>query len=385
MQTPNSTPPPNNDRETFDEWVAVILAIAAVGAVLFWGMGRQVNWRTVFSESIVPSRETDRADTAIASSSDRADSDTESNLDRFRDGASEMDDGVREQAGRDVLIARSLTPLILELPQPSDIIPTVEPDATPEAATDSEPEANDSADEPSLPDDAMSETAVDTAEDAAAVIAEDGEPSSDATAEEPTTGSVNFVDVPDGYWAKPFIDKMGQFDVLQGVDGESLQPDEPITRAQYAALIAEVFTQNDRQISVPFGDIDDGYWAQTAIDAAVRAGFLSGYPGQVFRPDEPITRMQVLLSLNSGLELPPSTRSADEVLGVYNDRQQIPEWAIPAIAATTEAQIVVSPDDNVTLSPDRPATRAEVISMVYQALVQQGEAEALDSPYVVTP
>ena len=376
-------PPSNDDRETFDEWVAVVFAVVVIGGVLFWGIGRQVNWRTAFSDSIVSPLEGETSERAIASITDELDADEENRLDRFR-RQQELDAVIQDDEEGGVIAAHTMAPLILALPDPSTMVSDTEPAAIADEQTTSDDPDTSELPETSSAIDAIPEEELDTAEDAADAIAEDEltTPSGESTA---ASESVTFVDVPDGYWAKPFIDKMAQLNVLQGVDGESFQPDEPITRAQYAALIAEVFTQSDRQISLPFGDLADDFWARPAIDAAVRTGFLSGYPGQVFRPDEPITRMQVLLSLNSGLELPPSARPADDVLDVYGDRQQIPEWAVPAIAATTEAQIVVSPEDDVTLSPDRPATRAEVISMVYQALVQQGEAESLDSPYVVMP
>ncbi len=378
---PNSPPPPNDDRNTFDEWVAAVVALVAIGSVLFWSIGRQ-NWRAALNQPMLPSLFTDEVSeptAALPPTTSTAD-EVERRSDRRR---VEPDAASVESRGSRVPMTQ-MAPSVLALLESDALVSDDRPEMRPgESAPTAEELLPESL---TAVDGDQPEETLETAENAADAIAEDAQEPSNGAVEEPTQPrQVRFADVPDGHWAKPFIDNMGELNALQGVDGEFFQPDEPITRAQYAALVAEVFARSDRQISVSFGDIADDYWARSAIDAAVRTGFLNGYPNQVFRPDEPITRMQVLLSLNSGLELPPSTLPTEDVLNLYRDRQQIPEWAVPAIAAVTEASLVVSPENETTLSPDRPATRAEVVSMVYQALVQQGEAEALDSPYVVTP
>ena len=47
--------------------------------------------------------------------------------------------------------------------------------------------------------------------------------------------------------------------------------------------------------------------------------------------------------------------------------------------------LLVRPEfDLQSLNPQEPATRAEVAAMIYQALLQQGEVERIDSPYIVS-
>ncbi|TVQ20260.1 MAG: S-layer homology domain-containing protein [Leptolyngbya sp. DLM2.Bin15] len=200
-----------------------------------------------------------------------------------------------------------------------------------------------------------------------------------------TVAAIAFVDVPDTYWAKPFIDQMAQRGLIEPLSGQTFQPEQPMSRAEYAALLYAALPQQERQVAPSFVDLPETYWALDAIEASVKSGFLTGLDGDEFRPDENLTRVQLFQSLNRGLSLDPSTRPLDEVLGIYGDRNQIPESAVPAVAAVTEAGLVVGDPETLALEPDRPATRAEVVSMVYQALVLKGEAQPIESPYSIQP
>ncbi|HAA26847.1 MAG TPA: S-layer protein, partial [Cyanobacteria bacterium UBA8553] len=55
------------------------------------------------------------------------------------------------------------------------------------------------------------------------------------------------------------------------------------------------------------------------------------------------------------------------------------------VSAATKAGLVVNYRNPKLLNPNRNATRAEVVALVYQALVKAGKAEAIPSKYVVKP
>jgi hypothetical protein len=170
--------------------------------------------------------------------------------------------------------------------------------------------------------------------------------------------------------------------VIAGFPDGSFRPEEPVTRAQFAAIVSKAFNRQPVRQPVQFTDIPAGFWATNAIQAAYTTGFLAGYPGNAFRPNENIPRAQVLVSLANGLNY-AATGTADSVLVAYNDAASIPDYARPSIAAATQRQIVVNYPDVRTLNPNQAATRAEVAAFVYQALVSAGQVSAINSPYIV--
>lgn len=196
-----------------------------------------------------------------------------------------------------------------------------------------------------------------------------------------TTG---FSDVSSNYWAADFIAELSRRDVIKGFSDGTFRPDAPVTRAQFAAMLSKAFNKQTTRGSVRFVDVSSTYWAASAIQEAYTTGFMSGYPGGVFRPEQNIPREQVLVSLASGLNYAASG-SASNTLSYYNDASRISSYATTAIAAATEQQIVVNYPNVASLNPQRNATRAEVAAFLYQALLDEGQITAsINSPYIVS-
>ncbi len=193
---------------------------------------------------------------------------------------------------------------------------------------------------------------------------------------------VKFSDVPDKYWASPFIVALVDRKIFSDFTDSKFRPDEPITRAELARLIQRMSDQEPRRKSVDFKDVKPGNPAASSIDQSVKTGYLKGYPNNEFRPSKAVPRVEVIASLASGLNLKPS-KETSKTLQVYTDRKKVPKWAVDKVAAATEAGIVVNYPKRQLLQPNRTATRAEVAAMIYQAMAKEGRVPAKSSEYVV--
>jgi hypothetical protein len=199
----------------------------------------------------------------------------------------------------------------------------------------------------------------------------------------PAFAQAAFSDVSSNYWASTFIQELASRNIIAGFPSGEFRPDEPVTRAQFAAMLKKAFP-NAPRVNTPinFTDVPGNYWGLQAIQDAYATGFLAGYPGGQFRPNENIPRAQVLVSLSNGLKY-ASSQPVDSVLPVYTDASDIPGYARNAIAAATERRIVVNYPDVRSLNPNQTATRADVAAFIYQALVSTGQVTAVQSPYIV--
>ena len=164
--------------------------------------------------------------------------------------------------------------------------------------------------------------------------------------------------------------------------GQKYNPDQTITRAEYAELIANSFDISEQREAIEFKDISND--SAPKISRAVKQKFLSGYPDQTFQPNQPITRVHVLLSLVNGLGL-TSTGNPEDILGIYADQNDIPDYAKSAIATATEKGLVIIQPNTEQFNPHDSATRAEVAAMIYQALVVTQGKDKIDSEYLVNP
>jgi uncharacterized surface protein with fasciclin (FAS1) repeats len=195
------------------------------------------------------------------------------------------------------------------------------------------------------------------------------------------TTTTSFRDVSSDYWATPFIQALAQRNVISGFTDGTFKPDQPVTRAQFAAMIQKAFNQNPtRQLSQGgFRDVPANYWAASAIQEAYETGFLSGYPNNLFLPNQQIPKVQAIVALTSGLGLNAGDTTTNVLSTYYSDASEIPSYAVNNVAAATQANLVVNYPELKVLNPQGTLTRAEAAAILYQALVRQGQLQPIAS------
>lgn len=196
----------------------------------------------------------------------------------------------------------------------------------------------------------------------------------------PTTAqATTFPDVGANYWAEPFIQALAARNVITGFPDGTYRPNQAVTRAEFAAMIQKAFNQNQvRQLSAGgFRDVSAGYWAASAIQEAYETGFMSGYPGNLFLPNQQIPKVQAIVSLASGLGLSSSGTATNTLSTYYADASAIPDYAVNSVAAATQANVVVNYPNVNQLNPLVALTRAEAAAHIYQALVRLGQVQPL--------
>ncbi|WOD40350.1 S-layer homology domain-containing protein [Nodosilinea sp. E11] len=187
------------------------------------------------------------------------------------------------------------------------------------------------------------------------------------------------------HWALDFIQGLLNLGLVQGDEAGRFNPSQPMTRAQFAALVSRTFAPAPRRPAQLFRDVPSSYWAANAIQIAYRGGFLSGFPDQTFGPETPLLRAQVWVALVAGLALLPNQPGNLALLSRYRDRSTIPDYATNSIAKATQLALVVNVPDIAQLNPNRVASRADVCAAVYQALVLQLRSPRIDNPFIVRP
>ncbi len=204
------------------------------------------------------------------------------------------------------------------------------------------------------------------------------------TPTETSTETVSFTDVADDFWARPYIETVVNRKIMSGFPDGTFKPNNPINRAEFAALLKKAFEQKATLQTPKFKDISNDFWGFPAIQETTKTGFLRGYPNNTFQPKQSIPKVQVLVALASGLDL-KTTQTPQKVLQSYQDAPQIPKYATEKVSAATEAGIVVNYPNPKLLNPNKNTTRAEAAALIYQALVEEGKVEAIPSEYVVKP
>ena len=352
---PNDRQPPARRRDN-DEAIAVAIALLSIGTVLWWGWSR--GSQSFLSSSSLPTNSAPAlVEEAPLIGLGEADRDRgPSDRDSTRIGA----DG--EMAPEALASAR---------PQGQSLF-TPAPRRDDSSRGESDTAASSSGVKPPEPNLSTSEAAL------------GGEPSETTgePSETDTPPPLDISDVAPDYWAYPYIVSLYERGLLPDLPEGQLNPDQEMTRAEFAALLNSSFVKNEPvERSLNFSDVTPDFWAVAAIDQVVDAGYMSGFPDDTFKPNELVPRYQVLVTLATGLDL-AAPGDVDGLLNQFNGSNDLPNWSKAKVAATIDRNVIVNHPEPQDLAPQRPATRAEIIVMIHQALLAQGEVEPIESPYV---
>lgn len=119
------------------------------------------------------------------------------------------------------------------------------------------------------------------------------------------TDKNTFADVDAFKWYNTYISTLANAGVIVDSANGYFRPDEAITRAELAAMIAQ-FAKVDLTKSVSFNDVLANHWASKEIAIAAKMGWINGYPDGSFRPDATITRAEMITMINRALNRVPS-------------------------------------------------------------------------------
>ena len=110
-----------------------------------------------------------------------------------------------------------------------------------------------------------------------------------------------YSDVSKKNWSYEAIGFMTEKGMVKGYQDGSFRPKAPVTRAEFAAMASRfdrLMGGQDRG----FKDVKSSHWAFEAINSAAAKGWVKGYPDGTFKPDQKITRSEVVSITNIMLD-----------------------------------------------------------------------------------
>ncbi|MCL2152576.1 MAG: S-layer homology domain-containing protein [Oscillospiraceae bacterium] len=193
---------------------------------------------------------------------------------------------------------------------------------------------------------------------------------------EPISGSLVFNDVVADAWFYDAVMYVYDNDVMQGsyiegVEEPKFDPEASFTRAQAAMIFYRLAQEPDvSDLSNPFSDVVAGAWYTDAIIWAADDGIVEGYPGNLFGPNDAITREQLATIVNRWLD----GRTLPNIVDYeWPDFDTVRDYAQEHVLALTAIGVFEGiPGDN--FRPGDDATRAEIASVLFKLLSAIDEA-----------
>ena len=112
----------------------------------------------------------------------------------------------------------------------------------------------------------------------------------------------SFRDLKEGQWFYDnivFIEKEG---LISGYEDGTFKPNNPMTRAQFASMMANYLKLNEGNNPIDFKDVKENYWAKDAINILSSHGIMVGKSKNEFKPNENITRAEAATIFNKVLD-----------------------------------------------------------------------------------
>lgn len=139
---------------------------------------------------------------------------------------------------------------------------------------------------------------------------------------------------------------------IQGYAEGVFKPENKITRAEMAAILARVVSKDANGAEITYTDVNATYWASKAIATVTKMDLMKGNDDGTFRSDQIITRARLLG--------PVTLKTA-----AYSDVAK--SWAQADIDKASSASIINGYTDG-TFKPENGLTRAEAVTMINRYL-----------------
>jgi len=170
-----------------------------------------------------------------------------------------------------------------------------------------------------------------------------------------------FIDVHESDWFYDAVKYAHQTGLVAGTSATTFNPQDILTRGMMVMILWN-HDGKPESGSVAFVDVPDGAWYTDAVNWAAANGIAAGYGNEYFGPGDGITREQMSVMLHNyakfiEAELP------NKRAGSFIDDIKISPWAKEAVDAMYAAQILNGKGENM-FDPQGKATRAEVVTMM---------------------
>ena len=130
--------------------------------------------------------------------------------------------------------------------------------------------------------------------------------------DENTTDVSDFSDVSSSDWYGTTVATLADMGIVKGYEDGTFRPNEPITRAEFAAIATRFFEETGATYEPgTFTDVVGNEWFAGAIADAVNLGLIGGYEDGTVRPNNNITRAEACAIVNRTLGRVPD---ADHLL-----------------------------------------------------------------------
>ena len=175
-------------------------------------------------------------------------------------------------------------------------------------------------------------------------------------------GTLPFTDVKPGQWFYDAVAYVSGEGLMTGITADTFAPNGTTTRGMIVTILHRLEGSPAAE-SAGFTDVPGNQWYTGAVNWAAANDIVSGYGGDLFGPNDPITREQMAAILYRYAAYKGYDVSARADLSAFTDLPQVSAYAAEPLQ-WAKALGLVGGKTADTLVPKGSATRAEVATIL---------------------
>ena len=179
-----------------------------------------------------------------------------------------------------------------------------------------------------------------------------------------------------GHWALQNINFATARNLFQGVGDDKFDPDGSMSRGMFVTVLSRLDGADlSSYTSSTLADVETGIWYLSAVEWSLAANIAVKTGGNIFSPDQAITRIEMAVMIDNYLKHKEITLPQTAEAIAFVDMQNVSSEEAAAVSRIQRTGIINGKPDNL-FDPQGNATRAEV-SAIFTRL-----AERLNDAYV---
>lgn len=156
--------------------------------------------------------------------------------------------------------------------------------------------------------------------------------------------------------------------IVTGKENGNFEPDSPLTRAEFTAMLVRAFYALDETATESFSDVHPPQWHHPYIASSEKKHIVEGYPDGTFKPDKTISREEMTaigaryLHEKKHYYYPANP---EDYLNQFVDKETISNWAKPTMSLAVKQHLIDVPA-NKRINAREAVTRGEAARMLYR-------------------
>ncbi len=191
-------------------------------------------------------------------------------------------------------------------------------------------------------------------------------------------GDIPFADVSDKDWFYDYVAYAYRNELMQGTSETKFDPQGTATRAMVVTVLYRLYG-NQEIGEMPFSDVAAGKWYYNAVAWAYKNNIVVGYPDGTFRPDENVTREQMVTFIYRYVAYCGGETLQRSNLNIFADRRLVSDYAEPAIKWAVAAGLLDGRSETM-LAPSGETTRGELAAFLKKLIENVLERDSVMHP-----